>query len=245
MLPSESLQEQCQHFEDEGNLEEAYRVHKQILQLKKQTRKQEKKNLKLRHKQELQQVDAAFTQEHAAFTENWDSKLDAFQTTCKDNERQLREKHREAAEALEAKLQETLPNSPKPSPDYLNLKKIQDLLIRKKDYKQAIAVKTNMESLREKDKLCWANARSNKISLQLSNLNKQHQQELKSYKQRRLKELDELVKQRAQETECLLKKYQNARNELEKVHTAERKQKPDSFRTTRQFSPRLTKYTES
>ena len=136
-------------------------------------------------------------------------------------EQEMKEKHQEETEKTHKNLEETIPVIPKHSSEYLNLKRIQDTLARKKEYKDAHAGQQKMLQLEEMEKLNWGRDRAAKIAMQMNSLAKRLENEISSFKQRALNGLEELKKKRGVEMESFIKKFQNVKKELEVSHRVE------------------------
>lgn len=151
----------------------------------------------------------------------WQEKLTLFKQSCKDAEDQLMKKQQNENETNKIALEESLPIIPKHSPELLNLKRIQDTLVRNREYKEAHYVQQQMIELEEKLKQTWGLDRDAKIQQNLAQLAKRQENEMASFKQKILSGAEELKKMRSAEYESLLKKYQNLRKEIVITHKLE------------------------
>ena len=122
---------------------------------------------------------------------------------------------------MKKNLEESIPVIPKHSPELLNLKRIQDTLVRNKEYKEAHIVQQQMIDLEEKLKHTWGLDRETKIQRELAAIVKRHENEVSSFKQKLLAGAEELRKMRAVEYDSLIKKYQNLKKELAITHKLE------------------------
>jgi hypothetical protein len=145
-----------------------------------------------------------------------------FKQSCKDAEDQLIQKQTEEFSTTKQALEESIPVIPKHSPELLNLKRIQDTLVRNKEYKEAHFVQQQMIELEEKLKVTWGVDRENKIMQGLAVLTKKQENEVSSFKQKLLAGAEELKKMRAVEYEGIVKKYQNLRKEMKITHNLEK-----------------------
>ena len=80
----------------------------------------------------------------------WQEKLIAFKESCKDAEDQLAKRQANELETIKKNLEENLPIIPKHSTELLNLKRIQDTLVRNKEYKEAHFIQQQMIDIEEK-----------------------------------------------------------------------------------------------
>ena len=131
---------------------------------------------------------------------------------------------RQAAEyeGTRSDLEESLAVIPKHSPEMLNLKRIQDTLVRNKGYKEAHLVQQQMIDLEDKLRGTWGVDRDAKIVQSLAVLAKKQDNEVGSLKQKLLAGAEDLKKLRAVEFESIVKKYQNLRKEMAISHKLER-----------------------
>jgi hypothetical protein len=157
-----------------------------------------------------------------SFNDDWNERIEKYKYHCKESEQQLKQKQVKEYEETTKNLEETIPIIPKHSSEYLNLKRIQDTLVRNKEYKEAHAIQRAMVELEEKEKLTWGEDRTAKIQQNLAILSKRQENELNRLIQKAKSGYDELMKQRGAETESLIKKYQNYRKEMKIAHQLEK-----------------------
>lgn len=185
---------------------------------------QKRKISSLSHKQqsevELNEVNCE--EELQSHNSQWQEKLSLFRQSCKDAEDQLVKRQSNEVETLRKELEESLPVIPKHSPELLNLKRIQDTLVRNKEYKEAHFVQQQMIELEEKLKQSWGLDRDAKIQQNMTALAKKQENEIGSFKQKVIAGAEELKKMRASEYESIVKKYQNVRKEMAIAHKLER-----------------------
>ena len=125
-------------------------------------------------------------------------------------------------EASKKQLEETIPIIPKHSPELLNLRRIQDTLVKNKEYKEAHLVQQQMIDLEERLKSTWGLERDSKIQQNLAAVIKRQENEVSSFKQKVLAGAEELKKMKVNEMEGIVKKYQNLRKELKITHKLEK-----------------------
>jgi hypothetical protein len=147
--------------------------------------------------------------------------MEKYKNMCKDSEDQLKSKQAAEFESTTKTLEETIPIIPKHSSEYLNLKRIQNTLVRNKEYKEAHVIQQTMADLEEKEKLTWGDERNAKIQQNLQALTKRQENELNRLVMKAKNGFDELKKQRAAELESLIKKYQNIQKEMKIAHKLE------------------------
>lgn len=216
------MEEQCKINEKAGNFLEADKVYQRILELKKQVQKRRNQTLHMRQQHEVSDIEAAYQDELKAHNGQWQEKLALFKQSCKDAEDQLLQRQSVEFETAKQSLEESIPVIPKHSTELLNLKRIQDTLVRNKEYREAHYVQQQMIDLEEKLKQTWGQDRDSKIQQNLSALSKRQENEISSFKQKILAGAEELKKMRAVEYENIVKKYQNLKKELLLTHKLEK-----------------------
>lgn len=217
----ETLETQRKQEEEAGNFLDAEQTYIRILKLKQKIKLEQRKSLGEKQDLESGGLDGRFNEEFAIFNETWDVKIEEFRQECLNGEEERKQKQKEEFETTQRSLEENTPVIPKHSSEFLNLKKIQDTLVRNKEYREAHAVQEKMKLLEEGERANWGQERASKIAMNLSSLAKRQENEVFSYKQRCLGELEEMKKQRAVEMEQFIKKYQNIKKELEVSHKVE------------------------
>jgi hypothetical protein len=125
-------------------------------------------------------------------------------------------------ETTKKQLEESIPVIPKHSPELLNLRRIQDTLVKNKEYKEAHLVQQQMIDLEERLKSTWGLERDSKIQQNLTALTKRQENEINSFKQKILAGAEELKKMKVTELEAIMKKYQNLRKEMKITHKLEK-----------------------
>ena len=196
-------------------------MYQRILKLKQDQKRNREQRLKEKQEKEVAEMETEYSDELKAFNADWDDRMEKFKAMCKDSEEQLKQKQAAEFETTQKTLEETIPIIPKHSSEYLNLKRIQDTLVRNKEYKDAHAIQQTMVDLEEKEKLTWGDERNSKIQQNLQALSKRHENELNRLVMKAKNGFDELKKQRASELESLIKKYQNIQKEMKIAHKLE------------------------
>ncbi|CAG9314818.1 unnamed protein product [Blepharisma stoltei] len=212
------LETQRTTYEKSGQFLEAEKVHQRILDLKADQKKRREDELSERQAKEAAELETTFEEEFKAFNDDWDNRMNTYKENCKEMEQQMRNKQENEFETTKKSLEETIPIIPKHSSEYLNLKRIQDTLVRNKEYVEAHAIQQQMLELEENEKKDWGKDRDTQISLSLGTLAKRHEHEIEAFKLKASKGFDELKKLRASEMESLLKRYQNLKAEQKNNH---------------------------
>lgn len=192
-----------------------------MLKLKLGQKKTREQNLKEKQEKESTDIEAEYTEELKAFNQDWDTRMEKYKSMCRDSEEQLKAKQSQESEETSKTLEQTIPIIPKHSSEYLNLKRIQDTLVRNKGYKEAHVIQQTMVDLEENKKLTWGEERIVQIQQNLKALCKRQENELNRLIMKAKNGFDELKKQRAAELESLIKKYQNVKKEMKIGHKLE------------------------
>lgn len=197
-------------------------MHQRILQLKAEQKKQREDQLLDRQTRNLEDLENNFNEEFKNFNTDWDDRMNKYRESCKDSEQQLKAKQENEVETTRKQLEETTPLIPKHSSEILNLKRIQETLVKNKEYIEAHAIQQQMIDLEESQKKTWGTDRKAQIDLAIASLERKQANEMAGFKQKAKNGFDELKKQRAQEMESLLKRYQNLKKEMQNSHRLEK-----------------------
>ena len=191
------------------------------MKLKVEQRKKAEDRLHQKQEKEFADTDQEYTEELNNFNADWDDRIDKYRSHCKNSEEELKQRQANEFEATTKTLEENTPMIPKHSSEFLNLKRIQDTLVRNKVYKEAHTIQQTMVELEEKEKLTWGQERAAKIQQSLAVLSKKQENEVNRLIKKARNGFDELKKQRAAELESLVKKYQNIKKEMKIAHKLE------------------------
>lgn len=123
---------------------------------------------------------------------------------------------------LRDELENQISTVPKPSPELLNLRKIQESLAKQKDYAEAHKVQQRAIEIEAQEKLKFEAIREQKIASKEAQMAQKQNIELQALKKRINTSIDEQRKSRAIELERLLQRYQNIKKELESQQQLER-----------------------
>ena len=217
--------------ESTGNFLEADKVHQRILKLRQEQRKKREETLSQKQTKEIEDIEGAYQEELKLFNDDWDDRMQKYKAKCQESEDQLNQKQNNERETTTKSLEESIPIIPKHSSEFLNLKRIQDTLVRNKEYKEAHTIQQKMIELEETEKLTWGEDRLAKIQQNLTSLGKVQENEMNSFRQKAKNGFEELKKQKASKLESLIKKYQNLRKEIKIAHKLE-KNRLDGKHTT-------------
>ena len=192
------------------------------MKLKKEQKSIRKQKLEEKQTNEASALENDSNEEIRNFDKDWDERIENYKFHCRDSEEQLKQRHFVEFESAKKLLEENTPVIPKHSSEILNCKRIQDTLIKNKEYKQAHIIQQKIIELEEKEKLSWKDERATKIQQSLTALVKKHEGELNRLIQRAKNGFGELKKQRATELESLIKKYQNLKKKMKIAHKMEK-----------------------
>jgi hypothetical protein len=206
-------------------------VHQRILKFRQEQKKKREETLTSKQAKELADIEAAYEAELKQFNDEWEDKMQKYKAKCQEDEDQLNQRQLNEKETTTKNLEDSIPIIPKHSSEFLNLKRIQETLVRNKEYKEAHAIQQKMIELEEIEKLTWGDDRQAKIQQNLTALAKRQENEINSFRQKAKNGFDELKKQKAAKLESLLKKYQNLRKEIKIAHKLE-KNRLDGKHTT-------------
>ena len=180
---------------------------------------------------EIADIESSYEEELKQFNDDWEDRMQKYKAKCQEDEDQLNQRQANEKETTTKTLEETIPIIPKHSSEFLNLKRIQDTLVRNKEYKEAHAIQQKMVELEEIEKQSWGEDRLTKIQQNLAALAKRQENEISSFRQKAKNGFEELKKQKAAKLESLIKKYQNLRKEIKIAHKLE-KNRLDGKHTT-------------
>ncbi len=91
------------------------------------------------HEQEAEHLEQQLADEYKQFTECWDARMAALHAHNDEQQQQLLQKHLDEA-AVASAAPQTVSQRPRPSPELLNLRRIQDTLLAQKQFEQALEV---------------------------------------------------------------------------------------------------------
>ena len=197
-----------------GNFLEADRANQRIIAIRKQQMDKRGEILGTKQENERATLDARQAEEFKAFNDEWERKMTEFKEVNTSQEEELLARHTAQYEEHRKKLEDEIPTIPKHAADYLNNKRIQESLVKQRNYQEAHKMQQHMMELEQEEQTHWGDARKSKIQQVLRTLQAQQEAEMNSLKKRVKTGTDELKKQRAIEMERLLKRFQNLKKEL-------------------------------
>lgn len=170
---------------------------------------------------------------------DWDSKLEKLEQHFVDMENQMIERQKQELSNYVDMLEKSLPNNFKQSVTLLNLKQVQQNLVKQKNFVEANETKAQILALEAEEADKWAKKRAEKISVQEAQLIQKHKKEREAHEKRVQSAFNELNIERNKEISRLTQNYQNLKNQMSNA------QKIDIVKITKQnkISPILANST--
>lgn len=212
MLKLREKQKQC---EAEEKYIEAENLAKKIEELRQYSHKSTVFNLKSSQKAQKDHLDRAFQEELNFFNYNWDQKIEEFEEKRNQEEAQIEKCNREKVKQETQRLQQAVSSIFKPSSALLNLMKCKEKAVKSKKYMEAQALLERIEETKSLEMDEFQQKRQMKIQQQVNLFKQQLNKELQNLRKRRNTSLTELMKQKEDEYQTLVRKYDNLRRELE------------------------------
>merc|ERR1712188_4771 len=151
---------------------------------------------------EADSVEMAHDREQAYFFGVWDKRMAEFEETAEEAFEKLAEKHRlELTTFQEQFAARESQRTPKLSRDLLNLRRIQEALVKQKDYNEAMKVKRDADKVAE--------------------IQRRQTQEYEALAKRIQRSRDEALRQRDHEYKRMLQRYNNVKISLSAHHRQE------------------------
>mmetsp|Transcript_2115 Transcript_2115/g.2876 ORF Transcript_2115/g.2876 Transcript_2115/m.2876 type:complete len:216 (-) Transcript_2115:127-774(-) len=166
-------------------------------------------------------VEEAHMLEFQQFNLIWDKKMNEYETHAEELVEAMKERHASELRDYQRKLMGKQIR-PKFSKDLLNLRKIQETLAKQKDYAEAHKIKLKSDALEAWELEKWHGERQQDLLQKEGKFKFVKQQELVALQKRIQSGREEQKKQRHQDLERLLQRYQNVKAELEAQQNLER-----------------------
>ena len=218
----EILEEHCKQCEQSGKYVEAEMAKNRIKELKEQKKQMDLDELQTRQQNENIELEETHIMEFNNFNQEWDKRMNEFQVHSSQLIKALEEKHIAQHEEYRNKIEEKVPNKFKPSPELLNLRRIQVNLANQKEYSEAHQVQVRAQKLEKKEHERYMEERAIKIENLENKLFQKQENEMEALRKRIIAGENEQKKQRALELERMFQRYQNVKKELENQHKMER-----------------------
>ena len=218
----EILEEHCKQCEQSGKYVEAEMAKNRIKELREQKKQMDMDELQTRQQNENIELEETHIMEFNNFNQEWDKRMNEFQIHSSQLIKALEDKHISEHEEYRNSLEQKLPIKFKPSPELLNLRKIQLSLAKQKEYKEAHQVQVRAQKLEKFEHDKYMEDRAIKIENLEQKLFQKQENEMDALRKRIIAGENEQKKQRAIELERMFQRYQNVKKELESQHKMER-----------------------
>ena len=192
----------------------ADQISNKIKKLKAKELRAHKKGIQLRQMEDLQMLEDSHRREIADFNQIWNEKFEEYKEACRNGEVDLKEKQQESFKARREELMNKVPVIPKHSSRILDLRKMQDAVIKQKDYKEAHSLQVQLDGLQDGNQEKWQEERNEKIEKKLAEMARKQEVEVDNYRKKALSGFNELKKLKSAELEALVKRYNNAKQDL-------------------------------
>jgi len=207
-------QEQKRLYIEMGALIKAEMVKEHLNSLKEQLQALRDEKVKVRQFDEMVHLEQEHSDKFQDFNDAWDQKMAEFSEQAQALEQQALERHEDEMRALIIRVDASLPSRPKDSPDLLNLKRIEQHLIKQNQFIEAHRIQQKIKELENEEQYKWVSRRNNKILSQKLVLDKKQDQELENLRKRINTLQDEQQKARTIELARLVKNYKNLKQEF-------------------------------
>eukprot|EP00741_Cyanophora_paradoxa_P008108 tig00001229_g7845.t1 len=216
------LEEHRKSCERQGKYVEAEIAKNRLQELRSHEENRRREAMRSRQIAERLGVEEAHMLEFQQFNQMWDKKMMEYEIKAQELEQAMRDRHAaEYAEFIE-QLQMKPEHSPKFSKELLNLRRIQEVLAKQKEYADAHKVKLKADNLEAWELEKLRNQRDQKIANLISKFQSKQMMEMQALHKRVQTGREEQKKQRQLDLERLLQRYQNVKAELEAQHNIER-----------------------
>eukprot|EP01022_Parablepharisma_sp_SALTPOND_P012411 TRINITY_DN1592_c0_g1_i1.p4 TRINITY_DN1592_c0_g1~~TRINITY_DN1592_c0_g1_i1.p4 ORF type:complete len:214 (-),score=43.06 TRINITY_DN1592_c0_g1_i1:453-1094(-) len=145
--------------------------------------------------------------------DKWDTRMSEMKQHLATIENEMIERQKKELETLHNNLETSLPTNFKPSSTLLNLKKVQQNLIKQKKYAEASATKDKIEEMEEEEDRKWKQVRGEKIAFQEAQLVQKHNREREGHNKRTKTALAELEIERDKNIQQFMQNY-NIRKQI-------------------------------
>jgi hypothetical protein len=218
----EILEEHCKQCEQSGKYVEAEMAKNRIKELKEQKKQMDMDELLTRQQNENIELEETHILEFNNFNQEWDKRMNEFQVHSSQLIKALEDKHISEHENYRKEVEDNTPIKFRPSPELLNLRKIQVSLAKQKEYKEAHQVQVRAQKLEKQEGEKYMEERAIKIENMEAKMFQRQENEMEALKKKIITGENEQKKQRALELERMFQRYQNVKKELESQHKMER-----------------------
>jgi len=208
--------------ENEGDYEEAKATYMRLCELRRDDDSRSRDELLNRQQMEAESVEMAHDREQAYFFGVWDKRMSEFEETAEEALGKLREKHElELCTFQEQFAARESQRTPKLSRDLLNLRRIQEALVKQKDYNEAMKVKRDADKVEAKELMALQAKGQETLRIKVAEIQRRQNQEYEALAKRIQRSRDEALRQRDHEYKRMLQRYNNVKISLSAHHRQE------------------------
>lgn len=215
------LEEHRKSCEQQGKYVEADIAKNRLLEIKAHEESRQKEAMRARQIGEMLGIEETHMLEFQQFNSSWDAKMKENENKAEGLISIMKERHEKEFEEFQTKLQ-SKQQKPKFSTELLNYRKIEEHLVKSKDYNEAHKTKVKADELESIETERWIKRKRKDMARQENQFKHTKQQELSALLKRIQAGKEEQKKQRKIALERLLQRYQNIKKELEAQQNLER-----------------------
>jgi len=217
-----ALDDHREECEKEGDYHEAKATYVRLCELRADDDSKSRDELLSRQEVEAESVEMAHDREQAYFFGVWDKRMAEFEETAEEAFEKLAEKHRlELTTFQEQFAARESQRTPKLSRDLLNLRRIQEALVKQKDYTEAMKVKRDADKMEAKELTALQAKGQEHMRVKTAEIQRRQNQEHEALAKRIQRSRDEALRQRDQEYRRMLQRYNNVKISLSTHHRQE------------------------
>jgi len=215
------LEEHRLNCERQGKYVEADIARARLDELRVHEENRRREAMRARQLAERLGVEEAHMLEFQQFNVEWDRRMADYEENAARLILAMKERHVAELREFQQKLiaRATIPRHSK---EYLNLRRIQDVLAKQKNYAEAAKIKQKADELMAFEEEKWNNERQAEMYQKEMRFKQKLRLELHALKKRIQQGKAEMTRQRQGELERLLQRYQNVKRELEQQQRMER-----------------------
>lgn len=159
------------------------------------------------------QLDDAHSLSLSLFNQTWAEKKKKILDDLAQEEEKIKGKIKEKAQKKEEN-KISVPSKPKPDPNYLNLKKTKEALIKQKQYDKAYEVEQKIKKIEKIKQAQWEDLKNEKKIIKTERQVKANEQVLQNFAAKKELALFEFERSKKKEFDHLSKKYKNTATDL-------------------------------
>jgi len=216
------LEEYRVKCEEEGNYLEAGRAHKQLSVLRKQEERRQQKAVKARQISERQDVQLAHNMQFSDFNGSWDKYMEEYDSMAQMYIQQMTERHAMVLLEFQKQLRtELAAKPPRWSHELLEMRRMQHVNARNKNYAEAQRMKKSSDKAEERERREMEGSQAVVFARREAKYRQQQQAELQALLKRIECRRKEHIKQRNLDSKRLLQRNRNVQAVLESKQALE------------------------